>query len=70
MKQPNEKKIAALVSKLLEELGEDPSREGLRRTPERVAKSLAFLTRGYRQNLKAVVNGAKFGSGTNHMVIL
>ncbi len=70
MKQPNEKKIASLVKALLVELGEDPAREGLARTPARVAKSLAFLTRGYRQSLKAVVNGAKFTSGTNHMVIL
>ncbi len=70
MKQPNEKKIAALVKALLVELGEDPEREGLKKTPARVAKSLAFLTRGYRQNVKDVVNGAKFTSGTNHMVIL
>lgn len=69
-KQPNEKRIAALVRDLLVELGEDPAREGLVKTPQRVAKSLAFLTRGYRQSLKAVVNGAKFTSGTNHMVIL
>ena len=69
-KEPNEKKIAALVKELLIELGENPAREGLKKTPQRVAKSLAFLTRGYRQNLKAVVNGAKFTSGTNHMVIL
>lgn len=70
MKQPNEKKIAALVKELLVELGEDPAREGLAKTPRRVAKSLAFLTRGYRQSLRKVVNGAKFTSGTNHMVIL
>ena len=70
VKQPNEKKIAALVKALLVELGEDPEREGLKKTPARVAKSLSFLTRGYRQNLKEVVNGAKFTSGTNHMVIL
>ena len=70
VKQPNEKKIAALVKALLVELGEDPEREGLKKTPARVAKSLTFLTRGYRQNLKEVVNGAKFTSGTNHMVIL
>lgn len=70
MKEPNEKKIAALVKELLVELGEDPEREGLVKTPQRVAKSLTYLTRGYRQNLKKVVNGAKFTSGTNHMVIL
>ena len=69
-RQPNEKKIALLVREIIEELGEDPCREGLSKTPQRVAKSLAFLTRGYRQNMKAVVNGAKFASGTNHMVIL
>ncbi|MBR2838301.1 MAG: GTP cyclohydrolase I FolE [Kiritimatiellae bacterium] len=70
MKKPNEKRIAALVGELLRELGEDPSREGLRKTPERVARSLAFLTRGYGQSLGKVVNGAKFSSGTNHMVVL
>ena len=70
MKQPNETKIAKLVRQLLVELGEDPEREGLKKTPARVAKSLSFLTRGYRQKLKAVVNGAYFTSGTNHMVIL
>ena len=69
-KEPNEKRIAALVKELIAELGEDPARDGLVKTPERVAKSLTFLTRGYRQNLRAVVNGAKFASGTNHMVIL
>ena len=68
--QTNEKRIAALVKDLLVELGEDPGREGLRKTPLRVARSLAFLTRGYRQSLRKVVNGAKFASGTNHMVIL
>jgi len=69
-KLPDEKKISRLVKQLLVELGEDPAREGLKKTPERVAKSLAFLTRGYRQNVKSVVNGAYFTSGTNHMVIL
>ncbi len=69
-KEPDQKKIAALVRELIVELGEDPEREGLLKTPDRVAKSLSFLTRGYRQNLKKVVNGAHFKSGTNHMVIL
>ena len=68
--QPDQGRIAALVRELLIELGEDPEREGLVKTPARVAKSLVYLTRGYRQSLKAVVNGAKFSSGTNHMVIL
>ena len=69
-KEPDQKRIAALVKSLLKELGEDPARDGLKKTPERVAKSLTYLTRGYRQNVKAVVNGAYFASGTNHMVIL
>lgn len=69
-KEPNLKKIEFLVRSLLIELGEDPDREGLVKTPARVAKAYAFLTRGYRQNLRSVVNGAKFTSGTNHMVIL
>ena len=69
-KEPDQKRIAALVKSLLKELGEDPARDGLKKTPERVASSLTYLTRGYRQNVKAVVNGAYFASGTNHMVIL
>ena len=69
-KEPDQKRIAALVKSLLKELGEDPARDGLKKTPERVARSLTYLTRGYRQNVKAVVNGAYFASGTNHMVIL
>ena len=69
-REPNEKRIERLVRELLVELGEDPAREGLVKTPARVARSLAFLTRGYRQSLAKVVNGARFASGTNHMVIL
>lgn len=68
--EPSEERISSLVKSLLMELGEDVDREGLKKTPERVAKSLIYLTRGYRQNVKAVVNGAYFTSGTNHMVIL
>lgn len=69
-REPDERRIAGLVRELLVELGEDPGRDGLVKTPQRVARSLVFLTRGYRQNMRAVVNGAKFDSGTNHMVIL
>ena len=67
---PDEEKIASLVRQLIVELGEDPERDGLKKTPARVAKAMTFLTRGYRQNLKSVINGAYFKSGTNHMVIL
>ena len=69
-KVPSEAKIAKLVRELLVELGENPERDGLKKTPLRVAKSLSFLTRGYRQDIAKVVNGARFASGTNHMVIL
>ncbi|MBR5549798.1 MAG: GTP cyclohydrolase I, partial [Kiritimatiellae bacterium] len=61
-REPNQKRIAKLVRELLVELGEDPDREGLKKTPVRVAKSLAFLTQGNRQKVKAVVNGAYFTS--------
>ena len=70
MKEPNEKKIAALVKQLLVELGEDPSRDGLVKTPARVAKSLLYLTRGYRQTPRGVLNNAVFDAGANHMIVL
>ncbi len=70
MKEPNEKKIAALVKQLLAELGEDPSRDGLVKTPARVAKSLIYLTRGYRQTPRGVLNNAVFEAGANHMIVL
>ena len=70
MKEPNEKKIAALVKQLLVELGEDPSRDGLVKTPARVAKSLLFLTRGYRQTPRGGLNNAVFDAGANHMIVL
>jgi GTP cyclohydrolase IA len=67
---PDPARIAPLVRQLLVELGEDPSREGLLRTPERVAKALAFLTYGYRSDLKAVINDALFTQDTGGMVIV
>ena len=60
-----------LIEKLLVELGEDPSREGLRNTPERMAKSLKFLTGGYWVNIEELVNGALFNDpNTDEMVIV
>ena len=68
--EPNEARIAALVRQLLVELGEDPDRDGLLKTPTRVAKSLAYLTRGYRQTPRGVLNNAIFDAGANHMIVL
>ena len=68
--EPNATRIAELVRALLVELGEDPQRDGLLKTPERVARSLAFLTRGYRQTPRGVLNNAVFDAGANHMVVL
>lgn len=51
-------------------LGEDVSREGLMRTPERAAKAFHFLTRGYRQNIQDLIGEAVFTSDTDEMVIV
>jgi GTP cyclohydrolase I len=59
-----------LIRQLLVELGEDPTREGLVRTPKRVEKSLAFLTSGYRANIDEVLNDALFTVDYNEMVIV
>ena len=69
-KEVNETRVAELVRSLLVELGEDPDRDGLVKTPMRVAKSLAFLTRGYRQTPRGVLNNAIFDTGANHMIVL
>ena len=66
----NKPRVAALIRELLKELGEDPEREGLRNTPERAAAAWAFLTGGYRQTPRAVLNGAVFQAHLNHMIIL
>ncbi len=58
------------VRTTLRELGEDPEREGVLNTPRRVAKSLRFLTSGYRQDVKKVLNGAVFSVTYDEMVIL
>ena len=63
-------KLEALVRELLLEIGEDPEREGLVRTPRRVAEALRFLTSGYRTDAKKVINDAIFTQRTNSMVIV
>jgi len=59
-----------LIRSLLAELGEDPDREGLQRTPQRVEKALQFLTSGYDANIDEVLNDALFTVDYNEMVIV
>jgi len=59
-----------IIRELLVELGEDPSREGLLNTPQRVEKSLRFLTNGYAADVDAVLNNALFTVDYNEMVIV
>jgi GTP cyclohydrolase IA len=59
-----------LVRELLSRVGEDASRQGLLRTPERVARSLQFLTRGYQQNIHDVIGEAIFDEDHHNMVIV
>ena len=64
------KKVELLVRELLVAIGENPDREGLRATPARVARSLEFLTDGYRSDPKAIVNNAVFESDADEMVVV
>jgi GTP cyclohydrolase I len=66
----NTAKIEALIRELLIEIGEDPDREGLLRTPHRVAAAMAFLTSGSRTDIDKLINGAIFTQETNSMVIV
>jgi GTP cyclohydrolase I len=70
MSKSNSARTEDLVRQLLENLGEDPSREGLLGTPERVARMYEFLTKGYRQDVKMVLNGAIFKEEYSEMVIV
>ncbi len=59
-----------LVAEMIRRIGDDPEREGLERTPERVAKSLTFLTQGYGQKAEDVLNDALFQEGHQNMVLV
>jgi len=62
--------IADLVRKMIALIGEDPNREGLRKTPERFEKAFRFLTSGYNQNVENVLNGATFSVHYDEMVVV
>ena len=62
--------IAVHVKEILRLLGEDPGREGLLKTPERVAKSLQFLTKGYSQDGEAIIRSAIFDEEYQQMVLI
>jgi GTP cyclohydrolase I len=62
--------IADLMRKVIALVGEDPSREGLRKTPERFEKALKFLTSGYHQSVDTVLNGATFSVHYDEMVVV
>ena len=66
----NDGRVRAAVEVLLTEMGEDPTREGLARTPVRVAQALKFLTSGYDQDIDAVLNKALFSIDYSEMVIV
>ncbi|HTR80998.1 MAG TPA: GTP cyclohydrolase I FolE [Bacteroidota bacterium] len=59
-----------VIRDLLLHIGEDPSREGLQKTPTRVAESLKFLTKGYSENVQSILNGAVFQEKYSEMVIV
>ncbi|PYO55885.1 MAG: GTP cyclohydrolase I FolE [Candidatus Rokuibacteriota bacterium] len=62
--------LERLIRDLLKEIGEDPAREGLERTPARVAKTYRYLTSGYGQDVHDVLNGALFTEAYDEMVVV
>ncbi len=67
---PSQPDLQRCYHEILGLLGEDPEREGLQKTPLRVAKAMLTLTRGYREDPKAILNSAKFKEDYRHMVIV
>lgn len=62
--------MEALFRTMIEKMGEDVTREGLVRTPERAAEAFAYLTRGYQQDVRSVINDAMFETDNDEMVIV
>ena len=69
-KELDAKRIACHVREIIKLIGEDPTREGLRKTPERYEKALKFLTSGYHQNADNILNGATFSVCFDEMVVV
>lgn len=59
-----------LYKEIIEQLGEDPSREGLQGTPHRASQAMQYLTKGYQENIDDIINGALFDSDMSEMVIV
>ena len=72
MMQPklDEESISSMMKKILSKIGEDPSRDGLVRTPDRAEKALRFLTSGYQTDVQSIVNGALFNQKVDEMVVV
>jgi len=62
--------LESLYKKLLQNIGEDVNREGLKATPQRTAKSMEYLTAGYKLDIQEIINGAVFTSDTDEMIIV
>jgi len=63
-------RIASAYRQLLENVGEDSDREGLRRTPDRAARAFEFLTQGYRQDIEEIINDAVFESEASEIILV
>ena len=70
MTDDNKIKLESLISELLTQIGEDPNREGLLKTPKRVSKSWDFLSKGYEQNIDDIINDAIFYEDYDEMVAI
>jgi GTP cyclohydrolase IA len=68
--EENLEAMMGAVKTIIEGVGEDPDREGLLKTPKRVAEAMRFLTSGYNQSLDDIINGAIFDEGHNEMVLV
>jgi GTP cyclohydrolase I len=68
--EENIKELASIYYRVLKLIGEDPDREGLQRTPVRIAKAMNFLTMGYNQNPCEIINSAKFKEEYRQMVLV